>query len=107
MNFFDTEEGRTAVLLIANSLANIAQSQAKTAYAAREVSIPLGNDYKLVVKDGLTGELVAEVRGKKGELIKTLFTISTESGNEGLAVTVRECEESQNSEMQIRTYFDL
>ena len=106
MSFFDTAEGRDAVLLIANSLADIAQNQAASADAAREVSIPLGNDYKLVVKDGLTGELVVGVRGKKGEWIKTLFTISTESENEGLAVTVEECE-GPRDEMQIRTYFDL
>lgn len=107
MNFFDTEEGRTAVLLIANSLADIAQNQAEAADAAREVSIPLENGYKLVVEDGLTGDLVVGVRGKKGEWIKALFIISSGSGNEGLTVTVKECEGPQNSEIQIRTYFDL
>lgn len=107
MSFFDTAEGRDAVLLIANSLADIAQNQAEAADAAREVSIPLGNDYKLVVEDGLTGDLVVGVRGKKGEWIKALFTISPESGNEGLTVTVKECEGPQNNEVQIRTYFDL
>ena len=107
MCFFDTAEGRDAVLLIANSLADIAQNQAEAADAAREVSIPLGNDYKLVVEDGLTGDLVVGVRGKKGEWIKALFTISPESGNEGLTVTVKECEGPQNNEVQIRTYFDL
>ena len=107
MSFFYTAEGRDAVLLIANSLADIAQNQAEAADAAREVSIPLGNDYKLVVEDGLTGDLVVGVRGKKGEWIKALFTISPESGNEGLTVTVKECEGPQNNEVQIRTYFDL
>ena len=107
MSFFDTAEGRDSVLLIANSLADIAQNQAEAADAAREVSIPLGNDYKLVVEDGLTGDLVVGVRGKKGEWIKALFTISPESGNEGLTVTVKECEGPQNNEVQIRTYFDL
>lgn len=106
MNFFDTEEGRTAVLLIANSLADIAQNQAEAADAAREVSIPLENGYKLVVEDDLTGELVVGVRGKKGEWIKALFTISAESDKEELAVTVEECE-GPRDEMQIRTYFDL
>ena len=107
MSFFDTEEGRNAALLIANSLADIAQNQAASADAAREVSIPLENGYKLVVEDGLTGDLVVGVRGKKGEWIKALFTISPGSGNEGLTVTVKECEGPQNSEIQIRTYFDL
>lgn len=107
MNFFDTDEGRTAVLLIANSLVDIAKNQAKTADATREVSLPLGSGYKLVVEDGLNGELVVGVRGKKGEWIKALFTISTGSGNEGLAVTVKECEQTENNEVQIKTYFDL
>lgn len=106
MSFFDTEEGRTAVLLIANSLADIAQNQAEAADAAREVSLQFRNGYKLVVEDDLTGDLVVGVRGKKGEWIKALFTISTESGNEGLAVNVEECE-GPSDEMQIRTYFDL
>lgn len=103
MSFFDTEEGRNAVLLIANSLVDIAQNQAASADAAREVSIPLENGYKLVVEDDLSGYLVAGIRGKKGEWIKALFTISAESGKEELAVTVKECD----SELQIRTYFDL
>lgn len=108
MNFFDTSEGRDAVLLIANSLADIAQNQAEAADAAREVSLPFRNGYKLVVEDGLTGDLVVGVRGKKGEWIKALFTVSAESGKEGLAVTVKECEGLQNNnEVQIRTYFDL
>lgn len=107
MNFFDTDEGRTAVLLIANSLVDIAKNQAKAADAARAVSLPLGSGYKLVVEDGLTGELVVGVRGKNGEWIKALFTISAGSGNDGLAVTVKECEEAENNEIQIRTYFDL
>lgn len=110
MSFFDTAEGRTAVLLIANSLVDIAKNQknqAKTADATREVGLPLGSGYKLVVEDGLNEELVVGVRGKKCEWIKALFTISAGSGNEGLTVTVKECEQTENNKVQIKTYFDL